>query len=935
MKRTLPAVLLLLGWTGVLLALGWYVQKDLVIGTDLRLFLPSPKTPQQRLLLEEIGEGPASRVLVIAIEGTAPETLADASREFVEALSDSKAFRIVANGEMSLDSIPDNLLAYRFLLSPTLDTQSFDTAYLHQQLQARVRDLASPAGAMLEPLLPRDPTLELLQLLQNWQPMQEPNRLYDVWFDGSGKRALLIAETIAPAFDPDRQRAALDELQRAFRTIDPSGAMQLTVSGPGSFSVLMEQRTRGEAQALGTAAAIGMMILLLIAYRRIGSIILSALPLASAGVAGLLAVSLLFDAVHGITLAFGFTLIGVAQDYPLHLLSHERPDRSALQSVRELWPTLATGVAGTCVAYLTFLFSGVIGLAQLACFTVAALATAGLTTRFLLPRLIGSSGRDFGDSEFLGKLWQRIALLPRPRWAAAGLVLVCIAVAAFVPGPLWENDLSKLTPLPQELLMQDQQLRAQLGTPDLRYMLVVAAANDEQALTQLEALDAQLQQLLQLGAITGYDHAARYLPTNGRQIARQRKLPDETTLRAALQRALADTAFRADVFEPFIRDVAQARALTPLTGETLRKSPLGSSLDMLLASHDGKVTALVTFAGVNDATALQRLADAAGSNALLLDLKSASESLVAQQRTRLLWSLGVAAVLLIGVVACALRSRERVFRVLAPMALTTLILIAVLHGAGVPMTLFHLIALILAAGLGLDYALFFEHAADDPHEQRRTLHAVLVCSCSTLMVFALLALSSLPVLRAIGVTVSLGVVANFVLALLLRPTGHWPLATGKSKDDVRSCSGQQPVASGQWATLIPHQGTMCLLQRIVDWDDATIRLETATHRSPDNPLRSAGRLRAIHLCEYGAQAMAVHGALKSRAHGAAATPGMLVSLRAVSFTCDFIDQLPGSLLIEAQCLQASDSSLQYSFRVSHAGELLAAGRAAVVLRAQQ
>lgn len=920
MKRTLPAIALLIGWTAVLLGLGWYVQKDLVIGTDLRLFLPSPKTPQQRLLLEEIGEGPASRILVISLEGANAEVLADASREFVAALGaspgDRKSFRIVTNGEMSLDSLPQDLLPYRFLLSPTLDTHSFDAAWLHEQLQARARDLASPAGTMLEPLLPRDPTLELLQLLQDWQPMQEPNRLYDVWFDAAGKRALLIAETIAPAFDPDRQRAAIGELQQAFKTVNTSGEMQLKVSGPGSFSVLMEQRTRGEAQALGTAATVGMILLMLIAYRRIGSVILSALPLASAGVAGLLAVSLLFDAVHGITLAFGFTLIGVAQDYPLHLLSHERPDRSPLQSVRELWPTLATGVASTCIAYLTFLFSGVIGLAQLACFTVAALATAGLATRFLLPRLMGTSGRDsgrdFGESVFLGKLWQRIAQLPRPRWAAAVLVVVCIAVAAFVPGPLWENDLSKLTPLPPGLLMQDQELRTQLGTPDLRYMLVIEATSDDQALARLESLDARLQQLTRQGAITGYDHAARYLPTSKRQLAHQQKLPDEATLRTALTHALVDTPFRVNVFEPFIRDVAQARTLPPLTAETLRKSPLGSSLDMLLASHGGKVTALVTFAGVNDATALQRLADTAGSNVLLLDLKSASESLVAQQRTRLLWSLGIAAVLLIGVVAFALRSRERVLRVLAPMALTTLILVAVLHGAGVPMTLFHLIALILAAGLGLDYALFFEHAADDPQEQRRTLHAVLVCSCSTLMVFALLALSTLPVLRAIGVTVSLGVVANFVLALLLTRE-------------------RRPTASGQLTSLIPHQGSMCLLERVLDWNDQTIRLETDTHRSPANPLRSDGRLRAVHLCEYGAQAMAVHGALKSQAHGTVARPGMLVSLRAVSFACDFIDALPGSLLVEAHCLQASDSSLQYRFRVTHADVLLAEGRAAVVL----
>lgn len=128
---------------------------------------------------------------------------------------------------------------------------------------------------------------------------------------------------------------------------------------------------------------------------------------------------------------------------------------------------------------------------------------------------------------------------------------------------------------------------------------------------------------------------------------------------------------------------------------------------------------------------------------------------------------------------------------------------------------------------------------------------------------------------------------------------------------------------------------MCLLERVVEWNDQSIALETATHRSATNPLRVDGKLRVIHLCEYGAQAMAVHGALKSQAHGATTTPGMLVSLRAVSFTCDFIDELPGHLLVEAQCLQADESSLQYSFRVSHAGEQLAEGRAAVVLKREE
>lgn len=131
--------------------------------------------------------------------------------------------------------------------------------------------------------------------------------------------------------------------------------------------------------------------------------------------------------------------------------------------------------------------------------------------------------------------------------------------------------------------------------------------------------------------------------------------------------------------------------------------------------------------------------------------------------------------------------------------------------------------------------------------------------------------------------------------------------------------------------LIPHQYEMCMLERILEWDEHTIRLASGTHRNASHPLRYNGRLRAVHLGEYGAQAMAVHGALKARAHGGSADPGMLVSLRAVNFTRDYIEDVPGELIIEAQCLQASTSTLQYQFRVTHNEELIAEGRAAVML----
>lgn len=140
------------------------------------------------------------------------------------------------------------------------------------------------------------------------------------------------------------------------------------------------------------------------------------------------------------------------------------------------------------------------------------------------------------------------------------------------------------------------------------------------------------------------------------------------------------------------------------------------------------------------------------------------------------------------------------------------------------------------------------------------------------------------------------------------------------------------LAKAEWAHLIPHKGSMCLLDHVVSWTPDSIHARTDSHRRPDNPLRSDGVLRAVHLCEYGAQSMAVHGALIAREVGLAAAPGFLVSLRGVSFGLARIDDLEGSLDVYGERLLGSESSWQYAFRIEHGGVEIASGRAAVMLR---
>ena len=759
-------IALALLWLALLAFAGWAISQRLQLSGDLRKFMPAAETPAQKLLIDELGEGPGSRLLLMSIAGVDRATLAMQSQDLRLALSARPEFALVTNGgDASLDAIPERLRPYRYLLTDTFDRQPLDAAFLREQLDARVQDLGSPAAALIEPLLPSDPTLETLKLAESWQPANAPQRLHDVWFDRAGSKALLVAQTRAAGFDPTGQQLAVDAIQADFAKISAATGTALVLTGPGAFSVEIGGRTAAEAQLIGLVDTLGLILLLWVAYRSWKMPILGALPLATAGLAGLGAVVLGFDGVHGITIAFGFTLIGVVQDYPIHLFSHQRPGMSPWVNARALWPTLATGVVSTCIAYVTFLFSGVDGLKQLAVFTIAGMGAAAISTRFLLPALIDPAPRDVADSPVLARLWQRIARLPRPKWSLAVLALVASGVIAFAPGQLWQNDLSKLTPVPADALARDAVLRDELGAPDVRYVLTVAGKSEDEVLQATEKLAVALDPLVAAGALAGYDMASRYLPSVAVQRARQARLPAAPQMQAMLAGVVQASPFNADAFDPFLADLDIARRAAPLQRAGLAGTPLAASVDGLLLGSGGQVTALVSLNGLQDPNAVARVA--ASNGAQLLDMKQASESLVAAYRGRVLAALAVAAVLLTLTVWIALRQPRRVWRVLLPMALTTLIILAVLRGTGVELNLFHLVALILAAGLGLDYALFFDHAGDDRADQLRTLHALIVCSLMTLLVFCLLALSSIPVLRAIGTTVTLGVLANFVLALLV------------------------------------------------------------------------------------------------------------------------------------------------------------------------
>ena len=750
-------------WAAAVGLASLYIARSLHIDSDLRLFLPEPETPEERILLEELEDGPATRVLLVALSGLPPEQLAAASDRVAERLRHDALFARVENGTLQSDlELQELVLRYRYLLSPRAGGCACDAESLRRELEARLLELGSPAGAIAQDLLLRDPSGELEAILDSWLPAAEPRLTDGVWFSADGQEALLLLQTVAAGFDADRQRVAIEAVQRAVQMTDPAGTLQLSMTGPGAFTVLLEQSVMKDVTLLGALAGFGSVVFLLLVLRALRHVCLGVLTLATTGLVAMLGVNLAYPSVHGITLAFGFTLLGVAMDYPVHLMLHLEKNTAPAETLREVWPTLRLSIVTTSIAYVALTVTGFTGLAQLGVFTVCGLIATGLLLRFALPRLV-SNELARPPPRWLGQ----VDRLPRFTAVPAIMLAVAAAVLLWSPQPLWNNELSGLTPVPQSLQDLDVRLRSELGAPDLRYMLAIRATNEEAALQRDESLRADLDRLVSDHIIGSYESPSRLLPSMRKQRETQQRLPEPDQLRDDLDRALLGGPFRDDVFAEFLLDVEASRRLKPLTPANLKGTPLADRLAPVLLTKDEEAIALVTLTDVKDATRLAAWAEAAGSDVLLLDLKAITEGLVERYRNYALLALGFA-LLIIVIVMLAHLSWRAALAVVLPVLATLAATVAIFNLAGVKLTLFHIVSVLLVGGLSFDYGLFFSRSEPTSGHRLRTRYSVMVCWVSTAGAFALLMLSVMPVLRAIGSTVVLGVSLGFGLALLAR-----------------------------------------------------------------------------------------------------------------------------------------------------------------------
>ncbi|AYH44370.1 MMPL family transporter [Azoarcus sp. DN11] len=776
-RRFVPALLLWLAFVGTCIAVAGQTR----FTTDLSAFLPEAPSEEQRVLVEQLRDGVVSRLLLVGIEGGDAGQRAQLSRGLARQLRTDAAFGMVANGEpVHRERDQALLFTHRYLLSPAIGAERFTTAGLRQAIGESVDLLASPLGMLTKALLPRDPTGELMQLLERLDGGARPATRDGVWASRDGRRALLLAQTRASGSDLDRQQAAISTLHSAFAEEAaklPAGAnLKLLISGAPAFAVDSRATIESEVTRLALVSTAIIVALLLFIYRSPTALVLGLLPVVSGALAGVAAVSLGFGMVHGVTLGFGTTLIGEAVDYAIYLFvqSGTRDGRDTF------WPTIRLGVLTSICGFGALMFSGFPGLAQLGLYSIAGLVVAALTTRFILPHLLPARFA-IRDVTPLGmQLRGLLAAAGKLRWLLIALAFAAGGVVYAQRDRLWNHELSALSPVPPAAQALDLALRTDVGAPDVRYMVVVRAADPEAALQAAEAASGRLQPLVESGAIGGFESPSFYLPSRARQLERKAALPDAAELRARLPEATRGLPLPAARLEPFVEDVAAARERAPLTRADLDGTSFAIAVDSLLMRQGERWTALLPLRApttgahpgeIDTAAVRHALEGAPGSDTLFIDMKGESDRLYAGYfREALLLSLaGVLGI--VALLGATLRSARRVVRVLLPLAASVLVVVAGLLLAGVALTILHLVGLLLIVAVGSNYALFFDGKGDGSAPPPGTLASMLFANLTTVAGFGVLAFSSVPVLQAIGGTVGPGaLLALLFAAALARPS---------------------------------------------------------------------------------------------------------------------------------------------------------------------
>jgi predicted exporter len=623
--------------------------------------------------------------------------------------------------------------------------------------------LYSPMGQMQAATLERDP----LSLFSRYFSSQNP-------FDITVEQGVVILHDATQFWallltDLEDNNLQLDKLENLLNLVNSATAQvraeggEVMASGMPLFTAYGAQSAKQEISTVGLGSSAGIILLLLMVFRSVRPIVLSALAIGSGLFAAWVITILFFGKIHILTLVFGASLIGVADDYAQHFLCDSLGEKqwSPQKGLHFILPGLAIGLLSNLLSYAGLGFSPFPGLQEVALFSAIGLLVAWLTVVLLFPWLL--TGFKFHHKPGLLRLttyWEQ----EWPVWVSRNRRLLSGILVFFIIGGLWQltpqDDVRLLQSVPVELTDTANKIRDlfPLGQ-DSQFFLVSGKGyndwyeNEQQLLNSLEALK-------QHQALKHYEGVSAYWPNANRQQENYRLLKRTLYDSGLIKQYMTELGFNENAINTELKQFINAEGRELALPDWLKTTD-ETRQTLWLGCQAERCQSRVSLTGINDLPALALLERLQGVQ--WVDQVDQLSTLFKRYRIRASGLLVVAYSLVLIGLGLKFGWRQGL-SILSVPVLSLAVALATLGWFGQLFSLFNLFALLLVLGIGVDYAMFFFMAGD---RRASTSLAVTLSALTTLLAFGLLAISATQMVHAFGFTVATGIVTALLIAPLV------------------------------------------------------------------------------------------------------------------------------------------------------------------------
>ena len=768
-------------------AMAIFCVARLRVTTEITHFLPAGADHRLADLSRQLADSPLTRTLILSVGAPDADTARGAAVALAERLANHPEVAFVQRGPTpELAKAVYDLYGSRLASFVSDDPEAeipaaLTDARLAEAARALKAQLSLPLSPLVSRMAPSDPLQWFPALLRRFQQAQAGSLVVDgdQLITPDHRHAILFVGTRHSPFDTASQGPLLVEVQRAFEEVNRAAGGRLTLERGGVAPIAMdaERRIRSDLQRISVFSTVGVLLVFWLLFRSVRGVFLAFLPIVAAALAGTTVGILLFGPLHGITLAVGSTLVGVAIDYPILLLAHRAlsPGETAEAVATRIRMGLILGAFTTATGFAAMAWTSFPGVREMAVTCSVGILAALVVTRHVLPPLVGAAPLRAPLLRRLAGRGERaiIWLGFHPRLRLASLPLIALVCLAGLPRLRWSDSLAALNAADPALKAETDHVRAQVSRVDEGRFVISTARDEETALRLNDQVALRLERARVQGALEAAVSVHSFLWSAELQRRNRAAVASSPRLAARTLAALRDAGFRPQTFAAFERSVAELAgppAAPPLRLADLRASPLAAMVRPFFVQLGDEVGILTFVRGVKQPARLaEAVADLPGVK--VFDQAAFLDEVYARFRVQTLQAIAVGLVLIFFVHQIRYRRWRHALGALLPALLAVLATLGILGLIGVEANLIHVLSLLIIISVGIDYGVFLVECVD-AGGIGPTMSSLIASFSTAIFSFGLLALSRTLVLRAIGLTTAIGIALSLVfspLALVLIP----------------------------------------------------------------------------------------------------------------------------------------------------------------------